>query len=270
MSYVVKKILKKCEKIEETNSEWIVKCPVCGGKLKISKNKSIAYLCVTENCHKDEIKSKLKIQTKNEENEEKDRGKPYPMERDLGWSNSDSIIGIEKDELFKNILFKIDEKNHNKIYYGLDCNYENQIIRYDYENGKSIHPEFRVSYPNLFNENFLKNKYGTVVFLEGEKSAYNFTIYTGLLGLSIPATKWTDDYIHYKLKQLKGNISSILYFPDNDQAGKDKAKQVKKIANEEDIKCKILNPYKKYEFKEGADIMDCLFFDVKYFIMKSL
>lgn len=98
------------------------------------------------------------------------------------------------------------------------------------------------------------------MWLEGEKSAFYFTFSTGLVGLSIPCQiGYSEETLAHYFDQIKKNVSGILYFPDNDDPGQEKAKKIQHYAQLNGIGTKILKPYScREDFDEGDDVLEYL------------
>lgn len=266
MSFVYEEMYRQLPILEECNSQITFQCPCCKGKIRASKNKLGKYLCVTEGCSAHSIKQKLGINSRNPYT------LAYPEMAKLKYSKTDSIIGVENYENNKKVFVEYDGITKITKYF---LNNNSFIKRIDYLNpeiNKKFYPEIKEECPPFFNECFLENKYGVVVFLEGEKSAECFTKTTGLLGLCVSKIH-SEQCILERLKNLKSNISKILYFPDYDEAGDNNANKFQKLANENMIQVKILKPYmgKTKYFQKGDDCVEfSKLFDLKQFILKNV
>lgn len=103
----------------------------------------------------------------------------------------------------------------------------------------------------LFNQRYLKT-FSTVLMAEGEKCADVVSRHTGLLCLSPPGFGWTIDFLSNAL--LNPHISAILFFPDQDEAGRQKTQLLIDAANSVE-KGVLIFCFPK-EMNEGEDIAD--------------
>jgi hypothetical protein len=285
MAKILDTFYKKLKLIESYPSEARFRCPVCKGTISASLTHKGAWMCVTSGCSVAKVRKKLGLSISYDQ-ERKSRGSPYPeLKRmhEIEYSSCDSIIGVDYKDYVTHRPFWVVEDNDSVItYYRLgryiktreakfngleeDIKKHDHIKRvdyWDYEKNKwkkRIKPSTNSEILPFFNQEFVGDKRGAVVFLEGEKSAFYFTISTGLLGLSFPASKSTDEKMcRYWFPKFRKNFEGILYFPDNDETGEKKAKNLKKLASEYQIPLKILEPYKKWDgFEEGDDVVEYL------------
>lgn len=265
---------KKLKLLEECPSEATFSCPVCKGKIKASKSEVGKYLCVSSGCESSSIRKKLNLTCGRHQSR---RGTPYPELKNMtNYTSSSNIIGVDLTDYIKHRPYWVDINQSYVIsYYRLgkyrlteskedvicdvDYVYRNDFIKPNGEDDKNVFHNFINKTPPLFNQEFLQEKRGTIVWLEGEKSAFYFTISTGLLGLSFGASTESEPTIKYYVEQIKRNVDSILYFPDNDQIGLEKANKFKRIAGENGIGVKILNPYKvRDDFDKKDDVIQFL------------
>lgn len=277
---------KKLPVIREYPSEVTFECPVCKGKIKASKKQIGKWLCVTSHCSVAKVRKKLKLKV-SDYHARKGRGTPYPeminTMSDVPYTSCSSIIGVDKlDYATHRPIWIVDKgkerdgEYESETYYRVG-NYSkasldnilssDYVYRFDYfdvekqDYDKKIRPFFQSEIPYFFNQEFLKEKRGVVVFLEGEQAAFHFTLATQLLGLSFPASTGTgmDKLCNYWFPKLKKNLEAILYFPDNDKTGLDKANDFKKISNSHGIPVMILEPYEDDFFKEKNDVVEYIY-----------
>lgn len=271
---------RKLKVLNECPSEVTFNCPVCKGKIKASKSQIGKYLCVSSGCESSSIRKKLNLSCGRYQSR---RRSPYPELKNMThYTSSSNIIGVDLIEYIKHRPFWVDIKENSVIsYYRLGCYrltknkdavvsnvdyvYRTDFINKRFGEEKKIFQNFINKNPPLFNQEFLQKKRGTVVWLEGEKSAFYFTISTGLLGLSFGASTESEPNIKCYLEQIKRNVDSILYFPDNDKTGLEKANKFKNIASENGIGVKILNPYSvRDDFDKGDDVIEFLLNEGNY------
>lgn len=265
---------KKLKVIGECPSEITFVCPVCKGKIKASKSEVGKYLCVSSGCKSSSIRKKLNLACGGYQSK---RGTPYPELKNMtNYTSSSNIIGVDLTNYIEHRPYWVDIRKNDVIsYYRLGCYrrtltkddvtnnvdyvYRNDFINAKGEDDKYVFQNFINDIPPLFNQEFLKEKRGTVVWLEGEKSAFYFTVSTGLLGLSFGASTESEPRIKHYIETIKRNVDSVLYFPDNDSTGTEKANKFKKIAGENGIGVKILNPYKiRDDFDKNDDVIQFL------------
>jgi hypothetical protein len=243
-------------------------------------------MCVTSGCSVAKVRKKLGLSISYDQ-ERKSRGSPYPeLKRmhEIEYSSCDSIIGVDHEDYVTHRPFWVIEDVNSVItYYRLgryiktreaefngleeDIKEHDHIKRVDYWDFEKNKWRKRVSPPTnseilpFFNQEFIGDKRGAIVFLEGEKSAFYFTISTGLLGLSFPGSKTgfktMEKLCKYWFPKFRKNFEGILYFPDNDETGRNKAKELKQIASDYQIPVKILNPYSQWDrFDVKDDVVE--------------
>lgn len=301
MAKILDTFYKKLKLIESHPSEARFRCPVCKGTISASLTHKGAWMCVTSGCSVAKVRKKLGLFISYDQ-ERKSRGSAYPeLKRmyEIEYSSCDSIIGVSHEEYLTHRPFWVVENDNSVItYYRLgkytktrkakfnglkeDIEKHDHIKRVDFWNyeenkwQKRIIPSNNSKILPFFNQEFVGDKRGAIVFLEGEKSAFYFTISTGLLGLSFPGSKNTDKKMcDYWFPKFRKNFEGILYFPDNDQPGLEKAKKLKELASEHQIPLKILEPYKRWDsFEKKDDVVEYITHlgtdDLFNFIMENL
>lgn len=270
--------LSKYGQVKEYSSWILATCPICGGKLKISKNpyKYGSYACYSNNCHKIQgnlIRSKLY--------------KPSPFRQDTNFippqQQSRKLATLVK-ELPLTISFSnfktIDVPFYKpkQIYKDEKCytyfDYEDfQMVRVDSpDSDKYFYPEINIGgiwvqgLPSTYKYNipiFRSDRVTeSIVIVEGEKTAAIGQL-LGLNCITFPMFSWGDEMMKsnlYHLQQGKVNdrkVENILYLQDNDDTGDFKAKLVTYNAWNLGINCTSLNIGKYFGIdRNGYDLYD--------------
>lgn len=254
----------KMEKLEEFPSSITFKCPVCSGKLKVNKNTK-AYACYTNNCTSQEIRNKLGVPLRSYEDKFKKYNHVVINPVKFKNINVDNIIRVENYQLANK------DKNKTTYVYNDNCIVE----RIDKQNRtKDLFPKYKIDDVwkygmsdnfGFFNEEKLKDKKGIILIAEGEKTADYCSYYSGYLTLSPPGFGWNEQWLMKNIHRLFCNITGVLYLPDNDQVGFNKAKLVEQACWKNCKPCKILN-VPKFSVSTGDDIADL----VETYIIKNL
>lgn len=114
-------------------------------------------------------------------------------------------------------------------------------------------------HPYHWNEVLACGKGKWVLGVEGE-GCVEGARQTGLVSFTWQGGSWSLEIIKESLSEAKSaGIAGIVYFPDNDEAGRKKAEKVLEAANSIGLHCIILNPLEVWsEMPEKGDIVDCL------------
>jgi len=247
----------KLEKIGENNTETVFTCPVCNGKIKARKDNG-AYLCVTNYCDKADIRAKLGASSK-------DEYKPPPLSSFINPVHLHVLKPpIPKPDNYEEPIIKnLKDRRITTYKYNDTCLIE-RVDYIDKGKKKEFYPKHKVSgiwrYGGsspafkLFNSRYINvRKNGCILIAEGEKTANLISVATNYLCLSPPVFGWKQDYISNQLTL--PNISGVLYFADNDEAGAAKAKIVKLAAWSVGIPCAIFSNYSR-PLGDGEDLVD--------------
>jgi hypothetical protein len=251
--------LDKLTVIEEKNTEYSFVCPVCGGhRLKYNK-KSNAYACYTNQCKPRDIRNKLGYVY---ENRDEIKVSTLVIEEPI-FNNKINYTYIDQEEI---IPIKKGNKYYSKFIYNSDC----VVERYDYikdsKQVKDCYPKVKINgiwtYASsnlfgLYNDIYLKEK-STLIIVEGEKSANIFSSYSNKLVLSPPSFGWNNNYLIPWFITKSDLIENIIYFPDNDKSGHNKAQVVQKAAWSSGIACKIIDLSYIFSMQDSDDVVDLI------------
>lgn len=258
-------ILDYLPKLEEygqlkENLTWInATCPICGGKLKISKNPSKygSYACYTNNCH-----------SKNNTNLIRKllyRNRPFQTSRAFIPSRppqSKLISLVETKPITSSIdSFKSSAKfvppeqlvleNKTYTYFLYD---EFRIVRTDFKDKnepKTFFPEqyirgkWRQGLPDdlkllpVYRSDYFQSN---VIMVEGEKAATIGQL-LGMACITVPTFSWSETILIQYMKEFKEHhqLENIIYLRDNDDAGVFKSDLVSLTAWKNDIGCVVKN-----------------------------
>lgn len=258
---------------------WVqATCPICGGKLKISKNPSRygAYACYTNNCqerHGNLIRQLLH--------------KPLPFRASSAFkpktfkkSNLVEIITpiapkANPTDFLTKIPFTPPEqlRQHNKILTYFQ--YEGfRVVRLDAKladgtKRKYMYPEYQLptgtyvqGLPSklenlpIYTSSYLQS---AMIFAEGEKTA-TIGQKLGMATVTFPTFAFSERYIDTYAKQLRAKgLTDVLYLEDNDDAGRKKADLVSSYFWKQGIGTKVVNLvnlFSTYETEQGFDLYD--------------
>lgn len=256
----------KLKLIEETNTQYVFQCPVCGGQsLKLSKEKG-AYCCFSNKCSPKSIRTKLGINGfVNEDKFEKIKTKPSKIITEPDFNFTDiKYVTVNNYKLEKSI-----HKNNTiktKYIYNSNC----LVERVDKSNGiKECYPKFlnngiwtfgsSLKF-GLYGDQYLKtiNNPSTIIIVEGEKTANILTNNTGYLSISPPGFGWNRDYILNWYINHIDKIRNVIIIPDNDTIGYNKSDLLKYIFWELDVSAKVIFLNKYFSMDIGDDIVNLI------------
>jgi 5S rRNA maturation endonuclease (ribonuclease M5) len=282
--------------IISNNTSWIeAKCPVCEGKLKISKNTSKygAYACYTDECHlKDNNLIRKKLY------------KPNSPFNQLSVFSSTSNLNktsklitkiIVKDKLIdSNITYKsfltdaLFIKPSSKKYISNNCIRITTYYKYDYfimvrndiidknnnTRSKFFYPLYKVNAENntkyvkglpdlipscpVYRKEYLQE---SIFIVEGEKCA-TILQYLGIAAITLANFIYTDRYLDRYISNIYSlGVKNVIYLMDNDKTGLNKAKSVCNYLSKHNIANRYLNLVDLDEFKhfksiKGFDVYD--------------
>lgn len=243
----------KLNLISSTSTENTYQCPICGGKLKL-RLETGAYCCFTNYCDSSDIKNKLGV-TNNYTNK---KYSYIEIVEPIKFTIKDELIKVDNYKLAKYNEFK-DRRLTQYIF-----NDKAKIERVDYkdERKKELFPKYKINNNwiygasnifGLFNDRYL-DKSCTVLIAEGEKTADVITYATNYLCLSPPTFGWNTEYIIINLIKLRP-ISAIIYIPDNDEVGINKARLIQQSSWKARTPCNIFS-YGDIDISEGEDMVD--------------
>lgn len=254
--------INKLELIEEKNTEYTFVCPVCGGnKLKVNKN-SNAYACYDNFCSPNDIRNKIGYVSNHH-----DKWRTKTPVNIIEPVNFDFInLNYIKCSIKEVAPIKRGAKYYTNYYY----NDKSCIERVDYikENKKvkDCYPKHKINgvwiYGSsnefgFYQQEYLKEK-GTLIVVEGEKTANIFSSHFNILAVTPPAFGWNNDYICRWLFFNSDKIEQILYLPDNDNVGFTKANIFKLSSWKRKIPCHILKLNEIFEMKDREDVVDLI------------
>jgi hypothetical protein len=262
------------------NSTWIeATCPVCGGKLKITKNPSKlgAYGCYTNECHRDSkirnvLYRKMPFRP----------SKAFTITKTKTVKLAEIISPIAVKATAKSFLtdVKFIAPKQEKLEDGKTYTYflyeGFRVVRLDTidsegNSKKYIHPEYlpnpdgeyikgipsNLSYPPIYRDIYIQS---SMVFVEGEKTA-TVAQYMGLAAATLPTMAYSEKPIEIYAKYLAAKgVENVLYLMDNDIPGKHKATLFRNAFNKYGIGCNVINLasdiYKEYKDWGGFDLCD--------------
>jgi hypothetical protein len=259
LSDYIDKLTIVCEK----NTEITFICPICGSnKLKFNKS-NFAYKCYENFCSSKSIREKLGFRNTYDE---QTKGSSIIIEESVTWKyNNNTYNFITVDNYKKAKIQNIGKKTITNYKYNDNC----IVQRVDYENEqkrKDIFPKYKNNEVwtygsnnkfGLFNSCFIA-KQGLVIMVEGEKCADELTAFSSYLTLTPPAFGWNVNYLTCSFIDFLPFITGILYLPDNDKIGLEKANIIQKASWANSIPCKIINLSKYFTMELGEDIYDLL------------
>ena len=268
----------------EKHATWIqAKCPVCGGKLKISINSYNygSYACYTDYCHKDSMGvnhiRKLLF-------------KPTPFKRSGLFRSPTVRRKLINYEIIRNREFKpttLDQYKtflpyqplatlNNTVTYQYSPTFRvtriampdgSKLFSYSYkkeDNWYKGYPE----YPVVYADKYIQSH---VFITEGEKCA-DALHKVGYAALALPAAFRKPGLIEKVIKLLVSRgVKSCIYLRDNDDTGLRDAKTFTHSAWKYEIDCKHVNPavFFNSEDVSGFDIADVDSESIKQYL-KSL
>jgi len=277
--------------IIKNNSTWIeAKCPVCNGRLKISKNPSKygAYACYTEECHSKSnnlIRKKLykpfspfnrsNIYTKPELKRKITHILVKRLELDFNIDKS-----IDYTSFLTNISFlePIEKVYNNRYVYKKETYYNYNsflIVRNDIllkksnERSKYFYPIYYKDnnivkgLPDMITLPIYRKDYiqESVIFVEGEKCA-TILQSLGIASITLAHFTYTERYLDRYINNLYlSGVRNVIYLMDNDEVGLHKAKLVTNFLAKNSIKSRYINivdieAYKQYTEIKRFDVYD--------------
>lgn len=276
MSFQILDYLDKLDIVKEYPSWVLVVCPVCGGKLKISKAaKYGAYSCVSNWCEKqDKNLIRKKLYNKNS------IFSSNVFSNNKTYSNLVKVVksikldtDIQANTFLTTAQFKFLKQIRNDTTITSYFDYiDFQIVRVDNKD-KSIQKYFYPLYidstgkevkeiPNkLTSLPIYRTEYiqSNLIFVEGEKCAY-IGQYLGLAAITFANFIFSDRYIdRYAKKLYELGVRNVIYLQDNDTTGLHKSKQVCNYFNKNKIATKNVNLttiFTEYKDVQGFDLFD--------------
>lgn len=280
MSFQILDYLDELEKYGDVKhyQTWVhATCPVCNGKLKISKSpvKYGAYACYSDECH---LKYGNPIR--------QSLYRPSPFRQSTLFTpkapKAQKLIEIVKsvpfdtdvDNLLTTVKYEPPHQVRQKLQVFTYFNYECfRVVRRDYiENGKK-EKEFWQEYrlPNgeyakglptrldslpVYTAHYLQP---AMVFAEGEKSA-TIGQKLGIAAATFPSFAYSEFHLAKYAQQLKEKgLTNVLYLEDNDDVGHKKGAMVTAYLWKQGIGAKSVNLAKlfpKYLSVKGFDLYD--------------
>lgn len=248
------------EIITTTNSQVTARCPICDAKLQINTRNS-AYFCVA-GCEASTIREKL----------------GFPKYGNYKSKIEAPIVPISlpsKIELFKTvekvvipdstyISAKHSQKVRRREYI---YNETFKVVRIDLlvDKKKIFYPlelvenEWIVSIPDipvLYSPIKFSSDDKFLIFVEGEKNVVDLCN-IGLASVTVSSSNWGKDKLTSVLFDLHRKISGIIYIPDNDKVGIQKAIDVQTTCWRIGIPCKIVS-LKPYYTQPKEDVSDLI------------
>lgn len=243
------------------NPTWVeATCPICNGKLKISKNNSKygAYACYTNNCHAKYDNPIRKLLYKKMPFGNSTAFKPVVAKKSgLVEIVEPKLTTASAKDFLTNVPFVLPEQVRvdNKLYTYFQ--YEGfRIVRLDAklasgEKRKYMYPEYRLKNGDyvqglpttienlpIYTSSYLQP---AMVFAEGEKTA-TMGQKLGVATVTFPTFAFSEHYLAKYAKELRGKgLTDVLYLEDNDEAGKKKSGLVSKYFWKYDIATKVVN-----------------------------
>lgn len=279
MSFQILDYIHELEKYGEVinNPSWVLAtCPICKGKLKISKNpyKYGAYACYTDNCHEKNKIRNLLYAPKPFQPSRAFKLKSKPIKR-LSIIVKPKPINTSISNFLTDRTFikPVQESSSNKVitYFNYDSF---RVVRVDYidssgQHSKYIYPEYQLlnghyiqgipsKIPDipLYNSSYLQD---CMVFVEGEKVA-TIGQKLGLAAVTFPAFAFSEQHIAKYAGNLRAKgLTNVLYLADNDVPGKHKGELISHIFWDRDINTTVLNLtdlYTDYQDIAGFDLYD--------------
>ncbi|MCP2729864.1 DUF5906 domain-containing protein [Limnofasciculus baicalensis] len=283
-------ILDHLDKLTPTKTKGKYICPVCG-KNDLSVSSKGAYQCWSGGCDVKDIREAISPwdEVKKGEFAPKTPSKkktaptkkpapiPDDMEIELAWENF-----LTSGELAKRKFHEPNEKNPHgsrvieykypdgnliKRYENIETDlekhpkgYSKKFCQYHMENGEYVKGKgdkpwsaFYLKSRDWFNR-FTKDKY--VMAVEGESSVDSVGCEIGIFAITFQGSDWKVDELSRMIGEFAG-IKGIVFYPDNDKAGYDKAKKVAEACAKIELPCAILNPLKLWEnCPNKGDIVD--------------
>lgn len=253
----------KLKLIEEINTEYTFECPVCGENyLKLHKSKG-AYACFKNKCSPKQIKDKLGYVSNGFENYSEPISTIVIKEPEF---NLDNIQLIELENYVKEVPKKRGNKYYTQYVYNSECSVERVDYYKKEKKMKDFYPKVKIneittygSSPKfgLYNDRFLLTP-GTVLVVEGEKTANILSSHINKLVLSPPAFGFNNDYLVRWIIKNISNINNMIYIPDNDDTGINKSIIFKRAAWSTNIQCKCLYLNKYFQMEKSEDVVDLI------------
>ena len=280
MTFSILDYTEKLQNVEEKGSWLLADCPVCHAhKLKINSTTG-AYKCYANDCSSQKIRDSVAKYT------------PY-IKTNLRTARRATRRYLDAEPLYIPLDVLLDLESHfvrcdrkeevDRKYYVYNA--WQQTVRFISKDGKKIvAPQYlkNDSYVSgtgfmpwfLFNEDWLyeypatsnseeirtdiQGKY--IMMAEGEKCAVSVTN-QAYECLTPAGFCFTPEYLDNAAKRLVSyGLKGVLYFEDNDTAGKKKAHMVSNACWRNGLECTVINPSffsTVYAAIDGFDIADC-------------
>lgn len=279
MTFSILDYTEKLQNVEEKGSWLLADCPVCHAhKLKINAS-SGAYKCYANDCSSQKIRDsvakytpyvKTNLRTPRKAVRRYLDAEPLYIPNDILEDLESHFVRCDRKE-------EIDRKYYEYSMY-------QQTVRFITKDGKKIvAPQFlkNDSYVSgvgflpwyMFNELLLYPEEGTtdrlphfideyIMLAEGEKCAVSVANQTYEC-LTPAGFCFTPEYLDLAIKRLLSyGLKGVLYFEDNDTAGRKKAHMVSNACWRNGLQCTVINPsFLRSDTTpdDGFDIADCSF-----------
>lgn len=273
MSFNILDYIKELEKYGEVTEKntWLqATCPVCRGKLKISRSSKYgSYACYSDECHKKEGNLIYRLLY---------RKTAFNQPTAFTYSQPKR----ELVELVKPLRFEANTVDFFSTQTYIPPTQENHFTYFQYDSfvmvrldlpgkDKYMYPEYLDTstgeyvkgIPQLENIPVYQNKYiqENLFILEGEKTtdaAYRL----GLAAITLPTFAQTPTYLARIFKELKRKkVRNICLLPDNDAVGLRKAIELEKYCWKYGIATKqyrLTNYFTSFSNWKGFDLANCL------------
>ena len=256
MTFTLLDYVEKLENVEEKGSWLLADCPVCHNhKLKINASTG-AYKCYANDCKAQQIRESVAKYT------------PYVKtnlrvaRRSLRRYLDAEPLYISKTvlESFSAYFLRCDRKEDIDRQYYVYTGMQRTVRFITKEEKKIVAPQYwnqsekfvsgvGTSEWLLFNEQYLQeycifNKYDNqyIIMAEGEKCAASVT-QQGYECLTPAGFCFTPEYLDNAVKRLQlYGLKGVLYFEDNDTAGRKKSHVVSNACWRNSLTCTVINP----------------------------
>ncbi len=278
MTFNILEYLERFEVIRVFPSQYTCACPLCSGKLQISRTKEGAYKCFGEGCSSEAIREWLGAEKRNTSSSFFNpaftrittpilvsNGSLYihdQLSKDFYVEEIEIEDYMKFFQLYKQKKFCREKKIKKVVYTFYYYSDKFRVVRVDFyskrkreekmffpefkEDGKwsssrNFSPEYKIENDCFYHFKHLKKypKQDVVLIVEGEKCCEALSCF-GIIALSPPGYGWSVKWIREKLQSISYYFSQIIIIPDNDEPGYKKAFQFQEQAWKLDIPCSIL------------------------------
>lgn len=262
MTFNILEHIHDLEIIEDSNTQYTIRCPICLGKIRIKKSTGV-YHCFGAECPTYLIRRELGLDS----NFKRDYYyKPYveplpiPLAKPIILHDCDFIFKPNQSEYLKDgqkvirTVYEYDDVHH--------------MIRLDYPNTdkkKDFYPLWKIDdrfvpmgdpeHP-FFNHSLIKDSSRYVLFVEGEKNAITVS-QLGILALTVPSFCYTTERLEKSFEKLFYAVKGVVVVPDNDPVGFQKALRIRNACYKVGISCLVLNFTNYYE-QENDDLVNLI------------